>query len=732
MNTSAAPVVVACPTCGTLIFAAAGPGPACPNCGLPAAGHAGYVVARIEATLVEFQTDRDRLLDSLHELATAGRRAAQPDTAATGAPVSEPDPDLVPGHPRPSTQLAAPVIGWAPESPDPAVVESPPRPARRRLFSGLSPQQLLLGTGAVLLVSAAIAFVAVAWGSLGLFVQATTLVALTGSVCTASVLAARRGLRTTGEALAMAGLALLMVDLVAARTKGVAGLDQLAGRAHVALTLGVVIAVSLGLHRVAQTTLTWPIGALVAAQPLAFLALPEVARVPVPLVATALLVSAFNVTVVRNATARLADTATGFAGLWWAGGTVLGTVSAWSSSYAESALCTLLVAVAAGAGVRAARSARLDRFGQLPAMSDVWAGTVVTIALSGTLQQFGTVGLFLTGVLGLALLTFAVMLRVASAAARERLSIPASVCAVIATGLAVAQLTEGRDWIELAVLAMLAAVCSVGIAVRDRRIRGPVAALAVVLPGVAVLLLVADALTAQQGGWFLAVLGASALALASTRVHQVEERWLAGAATIVGLTAGPLTATTFAWGQLAIQLSVTGAALLAYGRTARNRPATLVGLADLVLAGWIGAAGLSVTTPEVFTLPAAFALLLASGAGLRTAPSWSAWGTPLVVGLIPSTLLVLDQPDALRLVLIALAATACAVGGTITHRQAPFVIGLGVLATLAVSELGPYATLLPRWISLGLAGIVLLAVGATYERRLAQAREAVAWVSGLR
>lgn len=59
-------------------------------------------------------------------------------------------------------------------------------------------------------------------------------------------------------------------------------------------------------------------------------------------------------------------------------------------------------------------------------------------------------------------------------------------------------------------------------------------------------------------------------------------------------------------------------------------------------------------------------------------------------------------------------------------------IGLGVLATLAVSELGPYATLLPRWISLGLAGVVLLAVGATYERRRAQAREAIAWVSGLR
>ncbi|MDQ3475842.1 MAG: hypothetical protein M3492_05760 [Actinomycetota bacterium] len=138
------------------------------------------------------------------------------------------------------------------------------------------------------------------------------------------------------------------------------------------------------------------------------------------------------------------------------------------------------------------------------------------------------------------------------------------------------------------------------------------------------------------------------------------------------------------------------------------------------------------TTPEVYTLPAAAGLLLASGGRLVTASSWSAWGAPLLVGLVPSTLVVLDHPDALRLVLLVAAATACATVGTLTHRQAPFVIGLGVLTALAVSQLGPYATLVPRWLSLGAAGVLLLVLGASYERRLIQAREAFAWVSALR
>lgn len=739
MHTSAPGYTVACPTCAAPIPGLTGPGPACPRCGLPAAGHAGYVVARIEAALTEFRADRDRLLHSMRAVAGQIRPAAETDLAPAqridpGPTVSpsdqgpvQPSPERVPVVHR----VFEPAPSWPERTdvPPPTPPTPPPAPSQRRR---LSPQQLLLGTGVVLLLSAAIAFVAVAWGSLGLLVQASTLAALTASVCAASVVAARRGLRATGEALATAGLALVVIDLVAARVKGLAGLDQLPIRAHAALTLAVVVVIGLALHRLAATTIAWPIGALVAAQPLAFLALPEAARTAVPLVATCLLVSVLDVSLLRRVRGATAATALAFVGLWWGLGTVLGVLSAWTGSTLESVLCTLLVLAAGGIGVLVARDTRLERIALPAPILDLTVAAAGAAALAGTLQQTAMVGEWLTGVLGLAILTTTILLTAPALSARDRWHAPAGLAGSLLTGLSVAQLAAGWQWTELAGLAALATLGSVAVAVFDRAIRGPAAALATLLPGVAVLLLVADGLASQKGGWVLAVLAASALGLASARVHQVEERPLATSAAFVGLTAVTLTATTFSWGQLALQMSVVGAGLLAYGRAAADRPATLFGLADLVLAWWVGAAGMAVTTPEVYTLPAVAGLLLASGRRLRTAPSWAAWGAPLLVGLVPSTFVVLDQPSALRLVLLVAAATVCAALGTLTHRQAPFLIGLGVLLTLAVTELGPYATLLPRWLSLGLAGILLLALGATYERRLAQAREAITWVGALR
>jgi hypothetical protein len=50
--------------------------------------------------------------------------------------------------------------------------------------------------------------------------------------------------------------------------------------------------------------------------------------------------------------------------------------------------------------------------------------------------------------------------------------------------------------------------------------------------------------------------------------------------------------------------------------------------------------------------------------------------------------------------------------------QAPLAIGGGVLAADAVLLLAPYAAAMPRWLVLGAAGTLLVAVGATYEQRL--------------
>jgi type VI protein secretion system component VasK len=95
------------------------------------------------------------------------------------------------------------------------------------------------------------------------------------------------------------------------------------------------------------------------------------------------------------------------------------------------------------------------------------------------------------------------------------------------------------------------------------------------------------------------------------------------------------------------------------------------------------------------------------------------------VALVPSALVVVADPTALRPVLVVVA-------GTLLHREAPFVVGAGVLLFVTVGRLAPYTPLLPRWLTLGTAGILLLVLGGTYERRRQQAREAVAWVGQMR
>jgi hypothetical protein len=102
------------------------------------------------------------------------------------------------------------------------------------------------------------------------------------------------------------------------------------------------------------------------------------------------------------------------------------------------------------------------------------------------------------------------------------------------------------------------------------------------------------------------------------------------------------------------------------------------------------------------------------------------------LALVPSALVVVAEPTAVRLALVAAAATAATVAGTVLHRQAPFVLGAGALLLVLVGRVAPYTPLLPWWVTLGLPGLLLLVVGATYERRLQQAREAIAWISQMR
>jgi len=62
------------------------------------------------------------------------------------------------------------------------------------------------------------------------------------------------------------------------------------------------------------------------------------------------------------------------------------------------------------------------------------------------------------------------------------------------------------------------------------------------------------------------------------------------------------------------------------------------------------------------------------------------------------------------------------VAGARSRLQAPATIGGVTLLVLALNTLGPVAARLPRWATIGAAGLLLLWLGATAERRLTELR----------
>src|SRR6478752_4761549 len=170
---------VPCPSCGRTVPA---PGHACPACGLSLTGPVAGRLWQVDQQLTALRSERVVLLARLREQAPAVPAAYPPYPAPTSA-----DPQ------------------W-----------------QRRSLSG---QQVILGLGALLLISAAALFTVVVWLVVGLVGQAVILVALTATAVFASRLSARRALPAAAEAAAVIAVGLTLVGANAAHARGLGGLD---------------------------------------------------------------------------------------------------------------------------------------------------------------------------------------------------------------------------------------------------------------------------------------------------------------------------------------------------------------------------------------------------------------------------------------------------------------------------------------------------------------------------
>jgi hypothetical protein len=172
---------------------------------------------------------------------------------------------------------------------------------------------------------------------------------------------------------------------------------------------------------------------------------------------------------------------------------------------------------------------------------------------------------------------------------------------------------------------------------------------------------------------------------------------------------------------LAVALTAAFPALLLAGARRPTHDGYLwTGAATALAATWAWLSVAGVTLPEAYTLPAA-AVALAAGwtAARRRRPHPSSWltlGPGLAVALLPSL-------GAARALLLTVGALLVVLAGARARLQAPLVLGGATLLVLGLDALAPVAAQLPRWVTIGAAGLLLLWLGATAERRLARLRE---------
>jgi hypothetical protein len=227
-------------------------------------------------------------------------------------------------------------------------------------------------------------------------------------------------------------------------------------------------------------------------------------------------------------------------------------------------------------------------------------------------------------------------------------------------------------------------------------------------------------------GASLVVLGvaAGAVGLAfALRAPALEYAGYAAAGLALALAAGDGAV-------LALVLALAGVLAVAVAlRADRRPPAGYAAAVLMVAASWVRLAASDVTVPEAYTLPVSVAAL---GVGLlrrrrdASASSWAAYAPGLAATLVPSLLAAWSDPGWPRPLLLGCAALAVTLLGARHRLQAPLLLGGAALALDALHELAPLVAqvvgALPRWLPIALAGVLLLATGATYEQRLRDVR----------
>jgi hypothetical protein len=222
--------------------------------------------------------------------------------------------------------------------------------------------------------------------------------------------------------------------------------------------------------------------------------------------------------------------------------------------------------------------------------------------------------------------------------------------------------------------------------------------------------------TDQVGGMLLlapAVLVGLTLVLAGIRRIALE-----AAAVVLAVTAIALTTDDPGW--LSWALAAAGIIALTDALHADRRIVAAAGGLLLSASSWVRLADAGITAPEPYVVPIGLVALALGWLRVRRDPStrsFAAYSPGLSLLLVPSLVASFDDATLTRPLLLGAAALVVLLVGAQQRLQAPIIIGGAVLAIDALQLIAPYAAALPRWLTLGAAGLLLVGVGATYEQR---------------
>ena len=236
---------------------------------------------------------------------------------------------------------------------------------------------------------------------------------------------------------------------------------------------------------------------------------------------------------------------------------------------------------------------------------------------------------------------------------------------------------------------------------------------------------------AAAGLMLIAVVSASVSWLASSDEMAIvasAATTAVGALALVEATAGQgadVTAgTTAVFAGLVALVALAATATLSRARLAWTAGA--VAAVSVVVASIASDVALSLRGTQLVeayvAVPAVLFAALGAVAMLRL-PSASSWllAPSIAIVLLPSLALALHG-DTGRQVLVIAAGLLLVLLGAQWRLACPLAAGAIAMTLVVLRVLGPEVAQLPRWLSLGVAGALLIGVGATWEKRLLEIR----------